>query len=130
MNIKPEQLSDAIIKALEEYQGVTEEAAAKGIMTTAEAAVSELQNSTPAGAGKYGSWDKYLRGWKRTKLSQTRKGYTEVIHNPKRYQLAHLLENGHALRNGGRARAFPHIAPVAEHAEKMLIDNIRQNLNH
>ncbi len=32
----------------------------------------------------------------------------------------HLLEFGHALRKGGRTRAFPHIAPAEEKAAQIL----------
>ena len=52
--------------------------------------------------------------------------FCDKDYNDKHYQLTHLLEKGHALVNGGRARAFPHIGPVAERAEENLIDNILQ----
>lgn len=127
--IKPDQLAETVKRTLQEFQGVTEEAVAKGVVECANSAVDELRSAHPPGSEKYGSWDRYNASWKRSKLKNTKKGgYSEVIHNEKHYQLAHLLEKGHAVRGGGRARAFPHIAPVAEKAEEKLLEMIRKNI--
>lgn len=127
--IKPDQLAETIKRALEEYEGVTEEAAAAGVQITAQSAVEKLHNAKPPGSEQWGSWDKYNNSWKVSSLSKRKNVYGQVVHNEKHYQLAHLLENGHALWQGGRAQAFPHIAPVAEEAEEELAKNIRQQLN-
>lgn len=128
--INPDQLADEIMKTLEEYAEVTEEAAAAGVVETANTVVEELHNVTPPnGAPKYRSWNAYLADWNRKKLKQGKKGeYIEVVHNKKHYQLAHLLEYGHALWQGGRAEAYEHIAPIAERAGGTLLDNIKKHI--
>ena len=125
--IKVDQLTKEIEKALTEFVGVTEEACDKGVRETAKDAVQALRNAHPAGSGQYGSWDEYNRGWK-VMQTKTDKRYHRkaTIHNATDYQLTHLLEKGHALANGGRARAFPHIAPVAERCETDLLQNIKK----
>lgn len=129
MKIDANQLTNEIMRALKDYEKVTEEAAARGVIETADQAVAELQQANPSGSGHYRSWDKYNRGWKRTKLSKDRKGvYVECVHNATEYRLTHLLEKGHAKSNGGRTRAFPHIAPVAEKAQESLYQNIMKNI--
>lgn len=123
-----DELASAIMKELEEFQNVTDEAVEKGVSETAKDAVKELQNAHPSGSGRYGSWDKkYNKGWK-VMQTKTDKRYHKkaTIHNATDYQLTHLLEKGHALRNGGRTRAFPHIAPVAEKCEDELVKNIKK----
>lgn len=133
MSIKPEELQKSISKALEEWADVTEEAAIKGLHETASASVEKLRAANPPGEGstdssyKRRSWNDYDSGWTLKHETAAKRGKTAmIVHNAKHYQLTHLLENGHALRDGGRSRAFPHIAPVAEEAEKELLDNIKK----
>ena len=126
--VKVDQLSKAINEALNEFVNFTEEAVDKGVSETAKEAVKKLQNAHPSGSGQFGSWDKsYNKGWK-VMQTKTDKRYHKkaTIHNATDYQLTHLLEKGHALRGGGRTRAFPHIAPVAEKCEDELVRNIKK----
>lgn len=122
-----DNLAKEVEKALLDFVGVTEEACEKGVRETAKEAVNELRSAHPSGSGQYGSWDEYNSSWK-VMQTKTDKRYHRkaTIHNENHYQLTHLLENGHALVQGGRTRAFPHIAPVAEKCESELVRNIRK----
>lgn len=126
--VKPENLAKAISDILDEFKDATEEAVSYAIIETAEEAVKDLRAANPPGSGKYGSWTKYNNGWDRTKLSGKKGNYNSIVHNKKHYQLTHLLEYGHALRGGGQARAFPHIAPVNEKCESNLMKNIKKRI--
>ena len=69
---------------------------------------------------------RYERSWTCSVRSDRNSNeITCYIHSKNRYQVAHLLENGHQLRNGGRARAFVHIKPAEEWAVKELEKTIK-----
>lgn len=128
--IKVDDLSKEIMKCLEEFKDVTEEACEKGVLETADEAVRELRSAHPAGSGEYGSWDEYDKGWTKRKSGQKTKlkGIQAIVWNEKHYRLTHLLEKGHAKVNGGRTRAFPHIAPVEQKCDENLIKNIKKGI--
>ena len=131
--VKVDNLTKAILTELENFKDVTDEACDKGVSETAKKAVKELRNAHPKGskgqaAGKYGSWDEsYNKGWK-VMQTKTDKRYHKkaTIHNATDYQLTHLLEKGHATRDGGRTQSFQHIAPVAEKCEDELLRTIKK----
>ena len=52
----------------------------------------------------------------------------ETVRDENRYQLAHLLEFGHAKRGGGRVSAQPHIAAAEAKGMEQLEDEIRKAL--
>lgn len=125
--ISVNELSKEIEKALTDFVGVTEDAVDKGVSETANDAIKALRSAHPAGSGQYGSWDKYNKGWKIMQTKTDKRYHRKAtIHNATDYQLTHLLEKGHAKVNGGRTRAFPHIAPVADKYEDELVQNIRK----
>lgn len=53
-----------------------------------------------------------------TALSKKKTWYVKAP----QYRLTHLLEKGHALEGGGRAKAFPHIEYGQELAEKRMME--------
>jgi hypothetical protein len=59
-------------------------------------------------------------------VETNRFGASAVIYNEKYPGLVHLLEKGHALRNGGRTAAKPHVAPVQEWMNEELRKRIKE----
>ena len=127
--VKADNLDKALNKIMDDYIGIVEAEALSAAQDTAAAAVEKLQNAHPSGSGKYGSWDEYNSGWTAT-ASRKGKAGKVTIHNKTHYQLTHLLEKGHALNHGGRAKAFPHIEPVAKEVEEELVKNIEKAINN
>ncbi len=56
----------------------------------------------------------YAKSWAVKKTKETSSSLTLTVHSKNRYQLAHLLEYGHAKRGGGRVEGKAHIAPAEE----------------
>lgn len=129
-NVSVNELSNVILEYLENFKDVTEEACKSGVIETADDAVKELRNAHPPGSGQFRSWDEYNKGWaKRTSTQKTKSGGIQaIVWNEKHYQLTHLLEKGHATRDGGRTQAFKHIAPVEQKCEEELLRNIKKNI--
>ncbi len=59
----------------------------------------------------------YATGWRFSKETGNLK-FNIIIHNTSKPHLSHLIENGHLMPNGSRAKAYPHIAPVQEQVNK------------
>ena len=80
-----------------------------------------------AKAHGWGDSTDYDKGWTAT-FEKGRFSSKVSIHNKNAPGLPHLLENGHALRNGGRSRAFPHIAPVEEKISEEFYKAVKESL--
>lgn len=83
--------------------------AARAVANKGRLALARLSKQFDERWGK----GKYSSGW-RVKMEEDKYGTTAVIYQAKQPALTHLLEYGHELWQGGRAKAYPHIAPVAE----------------
>jgi hypothetical protein len=49
-----------------------------------------------------------------------------IIHNKTDYRKTHLLEHGHAKKNGGRVAAQIHIGPAEDRAIVDFIDRVER----
>lgn len=118
-NVPIDQLAAEILKAVKEYTDDVAEAVEKKVDEVADLVLEEVKRTAPKRTGKYS------RGFRKTNRDEP--GRTRrFIWNKKHYMLVHLLEFGHALRNGGRARAFPHLRPAFDKYAKVLEDAIKR----
>lgn len=101
-----DNFASELVSLLKEYTDEVEEGMEKVKEKVAKEGAQTLKRTSPVGRR---SRKKYKDGWRAKKV-----GTAWVVHNATNYQLTHLLEKGHALRQGGRTRAFPHIAPAEE----------------
>lgn len=117
--IKVDDLQNTIIEYLEDYVENIEDDVVEITDNITKEAVNELKRNSPRGEGT--RKNPYYKGWTRQtgKAALKNHRYTIKIHNRTNYQLTHLLEFGHATRNGGRTKPIPHIRPVEEKYNKL-----------
>lgn len=120
--------ADAVMDALEEYVEMTTEEFEEIAREVAKEGSKKLKQTSPDGAGSGGKKGHYFAGWG---VKYERRGankFTFYIYNRKKPGLTHLLEKGHQLWQGGRARAFPHIKPVEEWCNKEFERRVKARL--
>lgn len=120
--VKIDQLAGAVMEGLKEYADVTTDLVKKCVEETSKEVKKEISDNAPKRTGKY------KKSWATKKTAETSNSLTMTVHSKNRYQLAHLLENGHAKRGGGRVAAIPHIAPAEANAESSLKSKIERGL--
>lgn len=115
MSINVTKLGRAITRELQIFNSDVEKGLEKAKEDVSKMGVQELK----AGGDFKNRTGKYRKGWRVKK-----EGTNYIIHNATDYQLTHLLERGHALKGGGRAQAYPHIAPT----ESDIIDEYEKKV--
>ena len=111
-------ISKEFAKILSEYKEEVEEGISIAGDKVAKNTVSNLKKNSPK---RKKSGGEYAKGWRITAIKGKR-----IIHNKTKYQLTHLLENGHAKVNGGRVQGKPHIKPAEEQAIKEYVSEVEK----
>ena len=117
--VEVDELQKALMEYLEDYEEDIFDGVKEVTDSLTKKAVNDLKQSSPNLTGDY------AQGWRKQKgkVNKNTK-YTIKIHNKTNYQLTHLLEFGHAKRNGGWVNARPHIRDVEEKYKKLYGEEI------
>ena len=121
-NIQISGLADAVMDTLEEYAGLAAEDVKQAVRDAGDVVKDDIRSHAPKDTGDY------AKSWAVKKMKETSDSLTVVVHSRNRYQLAHLLEFGHAKRSGGRVAAQPHIASAEQKGIEKLEEEIRKAL--
>lgn len=115
-------LADAVMKQLDEYNELATDEMKKAVKKAGKTVKEEINGSAPVRTGRY------AKSWTSRTTAESSTDIEVTVYSPSRYMLAHLLENGHAKRGGGRVRAIPHIKPAEEIGEQQLETDIAKAL--
>ena len=116
------ELADAVMEGLVEYAELATEDMKAAVKKAGQTVRKEIQAGAPVKTGAY------RKSWA-VKTTRETSSFMEVtVHSRNRYQLAQLLEFGHAKRGGGRVSGKPHIAPAEEKGIRQLEEEIRKAL--
>ena len=121
-NVPIGSLADTIMDTLEEYAGIVAEDVKQAVKDAGDVVKDDIRSHAPKDTGDY------AKSWAVKKMKETSSSLTVAVHSRNRYQLAHLLEFGHAKRGGGRVAAQPHIASAEQKGMEYLEEEIRKAL--
>lgn len=117
-----DNLAKTIMEGLQEYADVASEDVKTAVRKAGKNVKTEISANAPKRTGAY------AKSWAVKTEKETAHSLEVVVHSKNRYQIAHLLEHGHAKRGGGRVAGIPHIAPAEENAVKQLEEDIVKKL--
>ena len=118
-----DDMAAEIMEGLSEYADLADAAMKKAVRKTATSVKNEISAKAPVKSGRY------KRSWTAKKTKENSHALEMTVHSKDRYQIAHLLEHGHAKRGGGRVAAIPHIAPAEANGADMLETLIKKELS-
>ena len=119
MNIAIDDLASAITNELVNYSQEVTDGLKEDIKEAAKLCKDEIKKNAPRDRGEY------AKSWKTQKVFENDEDIRIVVHSPKHYRLAHLLEYGHAKVGGGRVVGKPHLATAEKAAEKLLDKSVK-----
>lgn len=109
-----DQMAAEIMKGLTEYADLATDEMKKAVKSAGTSVRKQIQETAPKDTGAY------AKSWAAKTTRETANALEVTVYSKNRYQLAHLLEKGHAKRGGGRVSGKPHIAPAEEEGIKKL----------
>lgn len=118
-----DNFADEVMKNLHKYSELADSAMKKAVRKTANSVRKEISANAPKRTGKY------AKSWAVKKTKENSHSLEMTVHSKDRYQIAHLLEKGHAKRGGGRVEGKPHIAPAEENGAELLESLIKKELS-
>lgn len=117
-----DKLASEVMKGLQEYAELAETEMKKAVRKTVTSVKKNISANAPRRTGRY------AKSWTSKKTKENAHSLEMTVHSKDRYQLAHLLEHGHAKRGGGRVEGKPHIAPAEEKGGELLENLIKKAL--
>lgn len=117
-----DEMDSAIMEELEKYAELASDNLKAAVKETAASVRKDIQAGAPVDTGKY------KKSWSVKNVHEDSESIDLVVHSRNRYQIAHLLEHGHAKRGGGRVAAKPHIAAAEQRGNEKLVNTIEQKL--
>ncbi len=125
MKVDIDGLTEAIMDGLTEYKDILNDDVKKAVKKSARKVKSEIKKNAPVGVT-----GKYKKSWSTKKVKESSNAFSLSVHSKNRYQLAHLLEYGHAKRGGGRTRGKEHIKPAEDMGVKLLEEEIIRSIKN
>lgn len=122
--IQIDQLADTVMRELENYAETTTDGVMAAVKKAANTVKKEISATAPVRTGKY------AKSWATKTTGENSHAIEITVHSRNRYQLAHLLEHGHAKRNGGRVAARPHIAAAEQRGIEELEREIERSIRN
>lgn len=108
------ELANVVMKELDGYAKLVTEDMKKAVKKAGTSVKKEIQANAPKDSGAY------AKSWSVKNMKENSHALELTVYSRNRYQLAHLLEFGHAKRGGGRVPGRAHIAPAEEAGVKQL----------
>ncbi len=114
-----DNMADAIVEELKNYSAEVTQKVKEEIRNAGNECAEEIKDKSPVKTGEY------KKGWKAKVVYERESDIRVRVHNAKKPQLTHLLENGHAKVSGGRVPGILHIEPAEKKIEEKLVGKIK-----